>query len=105
AISAVPLVDVSEPTDNLLWEIEQMNARFGQRSALVCALDRVGQLTGEARPGSVLARVQAQLDGHDVLAYPTDDAGVRRFRHALRSMLERQVRGRTRLVTPVKVRS
>lgn len=92
AASAVPLIDVSEPTENVLWEIEQMTRRFGPRCVFVGQRDRVTALTSPAQTGSMLARQQQLLAGHQVLAYTNDEQGVHTFARALRATFEMAVR-------------
>jgi hypothetical protein len=89
---AVPLIDVSEPTENVLWEIEQMTQRFGARCVFVGDYERVLQLTEPTAAGSMWARQQQLLDGYSVLAYTNDQHGVSAFSRALRATLERAVR-------------
>ncbi|WP_433272370.1 hypothetical protein ACQPZF_16175 [Actinosynnema sp. CS-041913] len=104
AVSAVPLVDVSHPTENILWEVEQMTRRFGRRCVFIADRDRVGELTGPAEPGSVAARQQELLRGHRVLTYTNDESGIKAFARALRATLEaaaRQPRPRTRPPDPI----
>lgn len=97
AISTVPLIDVSQPSENVLWEIEQMTRRFGPRCVFVGNYDRVSELTSPAAAGSMLARQQDLLHGYQVLAYTNDERGVDAFARALRATFEIAVR----LPTPV----
>lgn len=92
AVSAVPLIDVSEPIENVLWEIEEMTRRFGPRCVFVGDYDRVVELTRPAAVGSMLARQQRLLDGHRVLAYTNDEPGVAAFAQALWATFELAVR-------------
>lgn len=92
AVSAVPLIDVSKPSENVLWEIEQMTRRFGPRCVFVGDYDRVSELTSPAAAGSMLARWQELLHGHRVLAYTNDERGVDAFARALQATLEMAVR-------------
>jgi hypothetical protein len=75
------LVDVSEPTDQVLWEIELLARNPGVRAVFVVHSDRMSQLD---QPG----RLRELLDGHAVLAYTTDPAGLIRFTRSVRAMLE-----------------
>jgi hypothetical protein len=34
-VSDACLIDVSEPTENLLWEIEELTKRFGARCVII----------------------------------------------------------------------
>ena len=89
AISTVPLVDVSKPTDNLLWELQELADRFRSQWLLVGQYDQVHHLAEDDRnalpPGSLGARLAELLDGHQILAYTTDRQGQRRFARALRA--------------------
>ncbi|MGE5156059.1 MAG: hypothetical protein ACM3JP_01010, partial [Betaproteobacteria bacterium] len=92
SVADVPLVDISEPTDNLLWEIEQLNARFGPRCVFVGEYARVVHLGTPAPTDPGSQHVQRLLDGRTVLAYTTDVAGTERFARALRGTLEQSLR-------------
>lgn len=89
--SALALVDVSQPTDNLVWEIEELTVRSPTRCLLVGELGRLRELAAvpveELDPASAAARTLRLLEGRRVLGYTTDRAGVRRFARALRSDL------------------
>jgi hypothetical protein len=84
-VSAVPLIDVSEPTEHIVWEIEQLTRRFGRHCVVVGQYDRLGRLFDQAAPGSVNHRVMQLLAGVEVLGYTTDVAGRKRFARALRA--------------------
>lgn len=67
----VVVIDVSEPTDALLWEVQHIKPMFAGRWVLVGARERVAALahpqtalTGS--PQGLLARL---LDGEEILAY------------------------------------
>jgi hypothetical protein len=91
SIATVALIDVSEPTKNLLWELEVMNHQFGHRSILIGKQDRVDALVEsldqQHERGSLEHGLRLALDGHEILAYTTDRAGMRRFARALRGQL------------------
>jgi hypothetical protein len=91
-VTAVQLVDVSEPTEHLLWEINELVGGSGSRWVFIGHYDQVAQLMGSAdwnmRTYSVVGRLAALLDGHEVLAYTTDQAGMKRFARALRAKLQ-----------------
>jgi hypothetical protein len=90
SVASVLLFDISEPTENLLWEIEQLTGRWGSRCIFVGDYDRVQRLAGNAvtRPESLDGRLSVLLDGHEVLGYVADRRGMRRFARALRSKLQ-----------------
>jgi hypothetical protein len=89
--AAVVLIDVSEPTENLLWEIEEVTTDPNLHFVLVGSLDRVRSLAdmnAPPVPGGLGERLAALLDGREVLAYATDRRGMKRFARALRASLE-----------------
>jgi hypothetical protein len=92
SVADVPLIDISEPTENVLWEIEQLNARFGPRCVFVGEYPRVVHLGTPAPTDPGAQQVQRLLDGRTILAYTTDDAGTRRFTRALLATLEQSLR-------------
>jgi hypothetical protein len=111
-VAAATVVDVSEPSEHVLWEIEQVRARPGSRLVLVGHLPELGPLLDEASPteandagdedGSgtdppwASRRLAALIDGEEVLAYTLTFSGRRRFARALRSTLRcRRQGGRT----------
>ena len=91
SVSSLPLIDVSEPTDNVLWEIEELTRRFGGRCVLIGHYDRVSTLAALPRTGgpatAVERRLAVLLAGREVLAYTSDPPGLRRFAKALRGLL------------------
>jgi hypothetical protein len=89
-VASVLLFDISEPTENLLWEIEELTGRFGSRCVFVGDYERVERLAGNAvtPPESLDGRLSVLLDGQEVLGYVTDRRGMRRFARALRSKLQ-----------------
>jgi hypothetical protein len=89
-IASVVLIDVSEPTENVLWELEELIPRFGARCVLTCHQDRIGRLqTGAAErtTGSIDERLARLLDGREVLAYEADRNGMKRFARSLQAKL------------------
>ena len=90
SLASVRLIDISEPSENLLWEIEELHLR-GDNSVLIGHHDRIAAL-GAVSPGDgtlpPLERWLLQLlNGREVLAYTTDRRGLQRFARALRGML------------------
>lgn len=90
-VSDVVIIDISHPTDALLWEVTNMKPLFGDRWVLVGAYDQVyalahphAGLSGD--PRGLLARL---LEGEEVLAYGHTPADHRRFLRALRNRLHR----------------
>jgi hypothetical protein len=92
SVADVPLIDVSEPSGNVFWEIEQLAARFGPRCVFVGEYARVVHLADPVAAGPETQHIRRVLDGCTVLAYTTDDAGTKRFARALRIMLEQSIR-------------
>jgi len=85
------VVDVSEPTENVLWEIQNMLPQFGPRCVLIGHYDAVCRLATSDPPaprGVTAGHLASLLDGREVLAYTNDEQGMRRFARALRANLE-----------------
>ena len=91
ASGSLTIIDVSEPTENLLWEIQELTERSGPRCVFVGQSDRVARLTASSEdvpaPGPIDERLLRLLDGREVLAYVTNRRGMRRFARALRAKL------------------
>lgn len=87
--AAVPLIDVTEPSDHVLWELQELVRRHGDRVVLVGELQQLGRMFDRPRPGMPEARLLRLLDGRQVLGYTTDPAGRDRFARALRVTLDR----------------
>ena len=88
-VCSAPLIDLSDVSENVLWEIEELTRTFGRRCLLVGQHDRVAWLVDppEASAGSSEGRLLQLLDGYEVLAYTTDPRGTRRFARSLRARL------------------
>ncbi|MGH9181455.1 MAG: hypothetical protein ACRDY5_07050 [Acidimicrobiales bacterium] len=80
--SAVVLVDVSEASDNLLWELRSLETD-GRRRLLI------GR---QARVEPIDPRLAEELDGEEVVAYGEGRRALRRFARALRWHLDRSIR-------------
>ncbi len=91
SVSSLPLIDISEPTENVLWELETLTTRFGDRCVVIGNHEQVAALDGllPDAPGAtaVERRLARLLDGREVLVYTTDRHGLKRFARALRGML------------------
>jgi hypothetical protein len=90
SLSSVVLIDVSEPTENVLWEIDTLAPAFGPRCVLIGHQERVAWLASPAAaaPSDTYGeRLSLALSGREVLAYTTDARGLRRFARALRGRL------------------
>jgi hypothetical protein len=91
ALSSLSLIDVSEPTENVLWEFEELTKRFADRCVVIGQHDRVAALATlpdrERGSTSVEHRLANLLRGREVLAYTADPKGLKRFAKALRGVL------------------
>ena len=92
SFASVLLIDVSEPSENLLWEMQELTDQFRPRWMIVGQYERVRGLAANPEqspvPGSLEGRLSALLDGQEVLAYTTDPIGMKRFGRALRAKLQ-----------------
>jgi hypothetical protein len=90
SVSSAVIIDISEPTDSLLWEIETLRQEMRSRCILVGEQDRLRRMAeGAAQPGSSpQARLLRLLDGEQVLAYPSDKPDLRGFARSLHARLE-----------------
>jgi len=98
SLSSVVLVDVTEPTEHLLWEIEELKVRRGTPCVFIARHDRALEIAGLAGPSAhaLDADVARLLELDEVLAYTTDRAGMRRFARALlRTLMAQSPRVRT----------
>ena len=91
SLSSLPLIDISEPTENVLWEIEELTKHSGDRCVLIGHFDRVSALAGLPRADRPFTAVERRLadllKGREVLAYTADPQGLTRFARALRGLL------------------
>jgi hypothetical protein len=93
--ASVALIDVSEPSANLLWEVEELTLRTKTPCVFIGEYDRVAPLADDdVRSNAELSFPQLALllAEHEVLAYTTDRAGQRRFARALRGKLQQVTR-------------
>lgn len=89
--SAAVIIDVSIPSESLLWEIRTLLPVMGKRCVLVGRFDLLTRQDPAGR--TIIASPMAHdIDGHDVLAYRTDTKGIRRFSRALRATIEERAR-------------
>jgi hypothetical protein len=90
-VSTLTIIDVSEPTENLLWEVQELADRLGPRCVFVGHQDRIAELAdraADAAPLTPLAeRLLVFLEEREVLVYRTDPAAVRQFARALQGKL------------------
>jgi hypothetical protein len=89
SLASIALIDVSEPTANVLWELQVLTDRCGDRCVLIAQHERVAALTSTDRACLTPEeqRLATLLAGRQVLAYTGDRRGLRRFARALRGML------------------
>jgi hypothetical protein len=88
AVCSVTLIDISDPTENVLWELEELITRRNSKHVFVAHHARaVALASSDAGLTSVERRLAALLAGREVLAYTTDRRGLRRFARALRDKL------------------
>ena len=45
SLSSLPLIDISEPTENVLWELEELTRRFGDKCVIIGHYEQVAALT------------------------------------------------------------
>jgi len=90
-VTAASVIDVSEPTDHLLWELYELERLCPGRWIMIGEHARVARWAqADAVPpaaDSLEARFAARLASRDLLAYTTDRRGMRRFARALSGML------------------
>jgi hypothetical protein len=86
-VSSVTLIDVSEPTENLVWEIEELTLRSRTRCVFICQRERAEQVIAGSLEGPFDDQVARLLELDEILAYTTDRHGRRRFARALRGKL------------------
>ena len=99
--TSVALIDISEPSEHLLWEVEELTLRTKTPCVFIGEYERVAPLADDTvRSQRELAFPQLALllGQHEVLAYTTDRAGQRRFAHALRGKLQEVTTGSMRRV-------
>ena len=85
SVAIATIVDLSEPTENLMWEISELT-RLGGHDRCIFIVDHARlDETGNFRDGGAgfAANLKILIGDGDVLAYRTDRAGMRRFARAL----------------------
>jgi len=90
SVTAVSIVDISELTVNIAWELDELQRLCPGRCILIGEHARIARWASEPAPlgtGSLDAHVARLLDGRDVIAYTTDRKGMRRFARALYGVL------------------
>lgn len=90
SVTAVSIVDISELTENIAWELDELQRLCPGRCILIGEQARIARWASEPAPlgpGSLDAHVAGLLDGRDVIGYTTDPKGMRRFARALYGVL------------------
>lgn len=86
-VCEVVVVDLSDPTESLLWEIETLQG-LQKPLILVGESSRLGPLAAATGRSPLLDRLATALGDAEVLAYGQDPEDVRRFANALRARLQ-----------------
>jgi hypothetical protein len=86
----LPIIDVSRPSNAVLWEVEEMAKRLGGRCVIVGEAGAVRALTESTESNAV--RLRRLLQGAPVYVYGTDRVASRRFARTLRAAFERHRR-------------
>ncbi len=90
AEASVALVDVSEPSEHLVWEVAELMGKPAIRCVFIGHHEDVLRLAAPAvadEAGRWHRELAALLEWEEILAYTTDGAGMRRFARALRNRL------------------
>jgi hypothetical protein len=84
SVAVATIVDLSEPTENLMWEITEL-VRLGGHDRCIFIVDHARlDDAGNFKAGAgFAANLDILVGDRDVLAYRTDRAGMRRFARAL----------------------
>lgn len=96
--ASVALIDISEPSANLLWEVEELTLRTQTPCVFIGEHDRVRPLGDDdvrSTAEQSFPQLALLLGEHEVLAYTTDRAGQRRFARALGGKLQEVTARRT----------
>jgi hypothetical protein len=83
------VIDISQPTDNLLWEIEVMKSRFKSRWILVGESGHLSNMnsTNTKQLSKIDQQLLKHLDRECVLAYRKGKPGMKLFAQALQRKL------------------
>ena len=90
SVTAVSIVDISELTENIAWELEELQRVCPGRCILIGEQARIARWASEPAllgTESLDASLARLLDGRDVIGYTTDRKGMRRFARALYGVL------------------
>jgi hypothetical protein len=90
-VASATIIDISEPTENVAWELEELQRLGGhERCIFIGDRARIGQWPSAQEglgSGSLEERVATLIGARPVLAYTADRKGMRRFARALHGML------------------
>lgn len=84
----IALIDVSEPTESLLWEVHTMREDDDIRLVMIARIDRARDLNDPDRLTDAGRRLADEIDGEIVLGYEPDGRRAQRFERGLRARLE-----------------
>jgi hypothetical protein len=91
SVSSAVIIDISEPTENLLWEIETLRPQMRLHWIFIgeqAHLQRMTTTAAAQAESSLQARLSQLLDAEEVLAYSSDQQDLRRFARSLQARLE-----------------
>jgi hypothetical protein len=90
AVASATIVDISEPTVNLAWEMGELD-RLGEDHRCIFIADHARVDEWSPNPnvaaGALRNHLASIIGDREVLAYTTDRRGMRRFARALEGML------------------
>lgn len=82
--ATVAVVDISDPSDHLVWEVDLLQRDVRARMVLIGRRDRVeALLDGSGTSAETGRRLRELLAGQDVLVYESESASLRRFAQTL----------------------
>ena len=84
AVASATIVDISEPTVNLAWEVSELD-RLDQETRCIFIVDHAR--LSDPSNSSNAAHIASAIGDREGLAYTTGRAGMRRFARALHGML------------------
>jgi hypothetical protein len=89
SMAAASIIDISDPTENLLWELAELERRSSGYFILIGEHARIAGWADGISPDehTLSARLTELLGDREVLAYTTDRKGMRRFARALYGVL------------------
>lgn len=87
------IIDISDPTENLLWEIRELHRGHNVNWVFVCAADSpvVTPPTADGR----MKTLHSLISDEQVIVYAPGEPQDRRFARSLRNQLDRSVHGPT----------